>query len=721
MQAEMAEMVCTRSKVTLNKPHYKTLDSPPKPDIFKNLISILESPADIKSQLLKSTYYFLIQLSSKTQICNEFFIETNEGEVRVSLRDVHTLSSILFKNLQKRLKQLHSSKHDVSATRSLELEELNLLIRCCMVTLTLCVPQEHLLESGRRLLLIFKKLSLLEVAENADFKKSLSCQCMCSGEITSNYFAEVASLSSLELFDTCIPSITTILEVIIDELLVHGRLRKYLQIIDSFTPTNERLFKANYESGYFGLTMEMICSHFLLSISDEVALQEFLNRLTWAHSNNSKSLALGIIPAKTLLQNPIVLSSPKLLQAHIVSLVADVISIGIDHETLTLDPMLIDCYLSLFESSVKLYTQHMSILKTENHPSDARDNLVNLHNKSSYPSFESCIDPGKSETLSQIITTLNNSWNSSLRRELFVTKSDLLSFSIDYIEQNLCIIDITRRDEILSFLKCMIMRAANDVNDIKLPLDGDASLQDICLLASLLMLMSNSLIQALKGIPFCKGYDVIVGIISCFKEFNIRLPIQKFSYSLMERNPTSHKESRLMLLHFLGLLSLSFDSGLGFLVKSCISVIMGLSNLFVLEEGNVDALRSLADPRSLSSEGSPAIYKEAYVCQYPSLGVAAKFQKTRTLYVSNVCAVNESTEYDRMEKLGVTKETCSGEAYLKTRNVSNIDDLADFVECQKDKDYANWLKDREKFREWKLAKRVKRRWEKKKQAWKSMI
>ncbi|KAJ0770542.1 hypothetical protein HanPI659440_Chr07g0258791 [Helianthus annuus] len=711
-------MVLTRSKCNLDKPHNNTADSPLKPNIFKNLISALESPVDIKTQLLKSSYYLLIELSSRKQICtskgaefNGLVIETNDGEISASLRDVYTLSRVLFQNLRKRLKHLHSTKHHVSATRSLELEELNLLIRCCMVTLTICVDQQHLLESGRFLLLVFKKLTLLDVAEKADFERTFSCQCMHSGEIASDYFAEVASLSSLELFDTCIPSITALLEVIIDELLVHGQLRKYLQKIDSYSP-NTCLFKVNADSGNFGLMMEMICSHFSLSISGEVALKQFLNTFAWAHSNSSTSSALGIIPAKTLLQNPIMPSSPKLLQAHIVSLVADVISVGINHETRTTDPMLIDCYLSIFESSVILYTQHMSDLKTESCTADARGSLVN---KSSQPLFESCIDSGKSEKLSQMITALNNLWNSNLRREFFERESELISSSMDYVRQNVCIIDTTCRDEILSFLKCMILRAADDVNDIKLPHDGDTSLQDICLLASLLMLMSNSLIQALKGISNLKVYDIIAGSITCFKEFNIRFPIQKFSHSLMERNPTSRTESRLMLLHFLGLLSLCFDSGLGFLVKSCVSVIMGLCNLLVSEEGSVDSLRLLveAEPGSLLIERSLTVYKEAFVCRYPSLGVAAKFQKTRTLFVSNACAANE---------VSLPRETCSGEVYLKTRNVTNdVDDLADFIECQKDKDYVGWLKDRGKFRERKLAKRLKRIREKKKQAWRSVM
>lgn len=749
----MAEMDYTRSKLKLKKPHNKTLYPSTTTNIFKTLISALESPEGIKSQLLKSSYYLLIQLSSKQQLClgkgadlNELFMKTNDGEVRLSLRDVYTFSNFLFKDLQRRLKQLHSSKHDVSPSRSLELVELNLLIRCCMVTLTFCVPQQHLLESGRILLLLFKKLSLLEVAGshgNVDFKKSHSCQCMYSDEKSSDSFAKVASLSSLELFESCVPSITAILEVLMDELLVHSRLRKYLNIVDSFSSPDDRLFKHGANSGDCGVMMEMICSHFLLTISGEGALQEFLNRITWVRSNNSKSLEISVIAARTLLQNPIVLSSPKLLQAHIVSLVSDVIGVCVDIERMTSDPRLIDSYLSVFESSVILYTQHMSILKTEKHSTDARDSLINIHNESSHPSFELFIDPAKRQKLNQMITTLNDSWNSNLRRKFFKRKSDLVASSIEYIHQSLCILDIECRDEVLLLLRCMVMRAANDVNNIELPLNSDASLQDICLLASLLMLISNSLIQAvwclrygsdqpksLKDLSVCKEYDFIMGIINCFKEFSIRLPIQKFSYNMMEEtHSTSHKESRLMLLHFLGLLSLSFDSGLDFLVKSCISVTMALTNLFILEEGNIDALMTLVGPNSLPSEGSLVIYKEAPVFQYPTLRMAAKFQEIRTLYVSNASVANDSMVTEDVGSVAFSmehdEETCRGEMYLKmrlegSRSVDDFDDLADFVECKKGKDYVGWLKSRDKFRERKLSKGVKRRWEKKKQAWRSM-
>jgi hypothetical protein len=62
-----------------------------------------------------------------------------------------------------------------------------------------------------------------------------------------------------------------------------------------------------------------------------------------------------------------------------------------------------------------------------------------------------------------------------------------------------------------------------------------------------------------------------------------------------------------MLLHFSGLLSLSFASGIDFLVKGCISIIMAILNLCAFEEGDMVALRSLLDSgsQSVTSELSP--------------------------------------------------------------------------------------------------------------------
>lgn len=65
-----------------------------------------------------------------------------------------------------------------------------------------------------------------------------------------------------------------------------------------------------------------------------------------------------------------------------------------------------------------------------------------------------------------------------------------------------------------------------------------------------------------------------------------------------------------------------------------------------------------------------------------------------------------------------TGETCNGEIFLKcilegSENSSDVADLADFIECKPGKDYSDWLKDREKFRQWKSEKMAKFRWKKK--------
>lgn len=55
----------------------------------------------------------------------------------------------------------------------------------------------------------------------------------------------------------------------------------------------------------------------------------------------------------------------------------------------------------------------------------------------------------------------------------------------------------------------------------------------------------------------------------------------------------------------------------------------------------------------------------------------------------------------------------SGKEYLKLlgHKTEDTDDLADFIDCTEGKDYSVWLKNREKFREWKNKEmRASARW-----------
>ncbi|CAK9177567.1 unnamed protein product, partial [Ilex paraguariensis] len=72
-----------------------------------------------------------------------------------------------------------------------------------------------------------------------------------------------------------------------------------------------------------------------------------------------------------------------------------------------------------------------------------------------------------------------------------------------------------------------------------------------------------------------------------------------------------------------------------------------------------------------------------------------------------------------------TEEACDGEIFLKCilenpKELSDFDDLADFIKCKKGKDYFCWLKERQKYRKWKCEKLAVLRWKKKKKIWKFM-
>lgn len=85
--------------------------------------------------------------------------------------------------------------------------------------------------------------------------------------------------------------------------------------------------------------------------------------------------------------------------------------------------------------------------------------------------------------------------------------------------------------------------------------------------------------KSLKDESFCKLYDSIVGLIDCFKDYHVYLPYQRSLFEKMNSHPISNKKSKWMLLHFAGLLSLSFASGGDFLVKGSVSIIITLINL----------------------------------------------------------------------------------------------------------------------------------------------
>ncbi|PQP98863.1 uncharacterized protein Pyn_09804 [Prunus yedoensis var. nudiflora] len=620
------------------------------PLTFQTLISAIQAPEGPKLPLLKRLYFLLVTLSlNEPMRCSNFEGAFDHCGVEGKLEDIHNLINVLFEELDRRFKLFFSALCDVFASRGQEhiecdtdmfatADELPLLLRCCMLVLALADPT-MLVEKTQFLLSVLGSLIYL-VTNGGEEKNSVRFQKFVSSKFTytdvggsSTTVSEefVASLCLTEPSDPWCPTLCAVLEIFADELVMRRLLREYFSLVDSTSPTTEILFQCHFVKGDIGSVLEVISVHFISSVYGKQANENFLKRLFCDFGQHCRVPELSLTSAVSLLQNPIMLSAPKMLQTHMTLLVSEAIDVDMSLKNARPDLRLMEGYLTAFERK------------------------------------------------------------------------------------------------------------------------GVTSPQDMYLLASILKLMSTSLLKAICSLRHggdlgsprtlkdvsSKEYDFVVDIIGCFHQFNVSLPNQKFLFDMMKTCPLIHKTSKWMLLHFSGLLSLCFASGIDFLVKGCISTIMALLHLYVFEESDLVALSSLlvSGSQTFSSGLSSDKVTEAMVKKKSVRRVAMKFQKIQTLQLSKesqseVAETSENACFMRctresMDVMEETEETCNGEVFLNcilgSSQKSDIDDLADFIVCNPAKDYSSWWKDRERYRGMKIQRKKQLRWEKRKNAWKSMV
>ncbi|GKV35236.1 hypothetical protein SLEP1_g43537 [Rubroshorea leprosula] len=760
------------------------------PPTFQTLISSIRSKQGLKSQTMKDLYQLLLLVSLKeTTCCSNSKVASDflSMEFKITYEDVHAMSDILFEKLDVKFNEFFLALHDVSLSQAsgqsifhwdvnAAIEEITLLLRCCIVIFTLLgfdICTKLVFEKGQVLLSILRRLFSVKLRRGTweshkDFQKSVSYEHVNSdGGCTTVDEDFVASISFLEQPDPCHALLCALLEVFADELLKHKSASQYLLRVDSFSSPTEIMFMRDVGHGDdIGCVLEVISAHLILSVSDEQAFESFLSKLFWQQSNYSRIPEMSLDTALSLLFEPIIMTAPKNFQAYLILLVCDVIGISKPSKHIIPDVRrLMGFYLKAFEGSVFLYKRQMSNLDLDGHPIVGDDSFVKSSNIASKfeMDFESYLLSATRKKIDHLITNSNELWNLYLSNTSRTTKSDLVTASIAYVKESLNVFDESFRDHILSILSCVILLASSDGVDDFLLHRKDTSPQDIFLLASILKLMSCTMLQALwcltnggnsgplktlKEVSSRKEYDTMVATFDCFQQFSICLPIQKFLRDIMEIQPMRHKKSKWMLFHISALLSLSYVAGLPFLVKDCIFMLMILLDFFLFEEGNLDALGPLLGSKSNSSMfksfdnvGEPEYLNEtaeAVVDRKRSQAVALKFQKIRTLYLGtnmlrtcNQRAQDEQPE--NLEKspivnhqessLGIVEEnlsgTCNGEIFLKCvlegpQKLSDFDDLVDFIECKEGKDYSEWLMDREKFRQrWQYEKKAKLRWKRK--------
>ncbi|KAM6576236.1 hypothetical protein CsatB_028073 [Cannabis sativa] len=739
---------------------------PSHSNALQSLISAFQSSKGFNPPFLKKLYCLLVHFSLNESI--------RGSDTELDGSGFNQLAEILFKELDSRFEVFFSDLCDVNRSDNsrFRVDELTLVLRCCLVILTL-LDSDGLLEKAQVLLSVLGRLICLvtnggneKKKTSFTFEKFVSRECSYSDSACSTSVSEdfAASLSILEPSDPWRPFLSQVLEVFADELLLHRLLREYLMRVDSASSSSRVLFRSHFVHGYSGSVLEVISVHFILSLSDEQAFETFPKRLCGRWGKDFRHPELSLTAAISLL-NPIVLSGPKIFQAHVILLVSEAIAIESSSESFRPNLKLMTCYLTAFEMSVILYTGYMTNLLMDGHPIGYKGSYADspMFGRSFQSSFECYIQESTSAKIDDLGVKLDSSWNSHVCNMFCKETSELMAEAIAYINNGEQVVDESCKDDILSISSAIIIGSFSDISgDAVLFGKKETSPQDVYLLAALLKLMSNSMsaviwclrhdansgsLKTLANASTCKEYDFIVDVIGCFQHFNASLPNQKKMFNLMKAGLVTHKSSKWILMHFQGLLSLCFASGIDFLVKNCVSMIMTLMNLYAFEDGSLDALRILLvhGAETISSEAPPD--KVSKVPQIPRLSrkIVSNIQKTKSTYLSSTesssfshlrsedekaeATQNTSIRKSRTESnVGTEEETeqsCTGKIFLQCvvenpRNTHECDDLLDFIECKEGKDYPHWLKNRSKYRKWKTDKMAVLRWKKKKKTWKFM-
>ncbi|KAF9616678.1 hypothetical protein IFM89_031542 [Coptis chinensis] len=700
----------------------------------------------LKKPFLDKLYLFLVDFTKYKVYHNVGF---QICDYTVNYIYICSLSSFLFSELSRKFELVFSCLRMEVGQSTVHSEDwgiqedLILLLRCCMGILhLLAFDVTVLIEKCRILLTILRNLCspdlVLQVSHymkglgkrSIVFKKSISCEWMYTKDGDTSTFEKrcVASTSFSEHSTSPVPLLCSVLEVFVDELLAHRELRQHFKDVEAVSFTNEKLFKDCSIVGDSNAVLEVIAAHFLLSVHDVDARKKFLDILLWRHCK--KAPYLSLFSAMQLLGSPVMLSAPKTFQAYMILMVSICIGIDMASDDQEVDSVLMNYYVSAFERSFTLYATHISCLQLGGHHYCANRISDSSHkpfvSRSGHgPSFESYIRP-----------VTYNSINHATNFGSFETNCEPFAEYIAYIKENEQIHNKSVKADILSVLSYVVSQTlSGHVEGIAVCTIGVVNQDEAYHLASIMKLMSNSLLQVIQSMQsanlVCEKttkdhslstvYDVIFGICgSLLQCSNINShSTQKLLDEVMGSNPTSHKESKLMIMHIADLLIFCYDRGYGYLWKGCIVMMMSLMHLIMFEDGDLEALKALF-------ARYPTKPSKALVVRSSTLKIASSFRRFRKLSLREdkdiIGSQDGQSETPHVAMVGKEEDTCNGETYLNlvlaaggNKRQSDLDDLADFIECKPGKDYSKWLKDLDKHRVWKYEKRAGAKREKRKQ------
>lgn len=405
------------------------------------------------------------------------------------------------------------------------------------------------------------------------------------------------------------------LQVFADELLSEQFLRLLFSSVEAASAVTEKLFICNDNHQNVGILFEIISAHMIHAISEEQAFENFLGKMFVQEGCKARALELSWTASLGLLLSPVVLSAPKFFQAHLNFLVAEAIDADAAFRCEGSNDRKIDNFIPTFERSVYLYRRHMCNIQADESRLSHADSLSYLQLlERSCPSFESFIKLGTKAKLNILVAKAETFWSSYTSSMLFKSEAELLSGSLEYAKIG-CERDCSCTDGSFSVLQCIIQQAFPEDPGLCVCLNRETSFVDIYLLSSILKLMSSTLYHLVcclkhqslgdhpsisRDVNLQRQHTFFFATISCFKQFGVNLPVQRFLFERLKDHPLRHEEYTGMLLHFSGLLSMCFVSEHEFLIKGALSILMTLVDLIIVD-GDLDSLKSLLDPGAESS------------------------------------------------------------------------------------------------------------------------
>ncbi|KAK9097519.1 hypothetical protein Sjap_023016 [Stephania japonica] len=599
-----------------------------------------QHPEVLDRLVLKKFYHHLVYWSLH---CSD--IRNSKPGRDKRFNGVRNVCDVLFGELSNRFDRLHSALFSVpevviTGRYGLDLDmwgaqpEFNLLLRCCILIVPfLESDQSILMEKCEILLSILSKLCspdlpflisrhVREVKERImKFRRLVSYECTNPGDglVTAVLEDSQTILYSAKHSTSPMPLFSSILEVFMDELLVHKHLRQYFVAIDAVSCSKEKILRRefDYADGVSNLVIELISAHFLLLASDEQAFTRSLNRLSWLHDKGYPTTEVRLVSAMSFLGDPVMFTAPQLLQAYGISLVNSCIANSMASDSDGFNCKMMNCYLSAFERAFYLYTSSISSMKLENRSSGAESGSASRRRscssrRSFCPSFQSCLRP---VTFDNIMLQVAKLADKGCSPPSEMVSNLLTSFTADIAKDEL-ILNNSYRDELLLNLNYIISKfLLREAALLFLAFTFKVGFVIVqpSLLYAILHLVQPSLLYAIhlcrlhciNSLVHLGEFHISIGCRNGRHSLNSTFILKDVLHSLNQ----GLQGAKAILSRFPWLAIIALNSHLDFLARSCICVFFLLSMLHTFKKRDPCALQKAFAPVA-KDEYNEKIYME---------------------------------------------------------------------------------------------------------------